>query len=499
MDYQFSNSPCPCLKRVLGEVRSLEQAQEIRLTDGMPDIGRILCGWGQVLQRSKEWNGDSMTLSAGIMVWVLYAPEDGSEARCVEGWIPFTMTWDLPETLPEGRMRIACLTRFVDARSVSARKIMVRAGVGAMAEAFVPHEALISVPGQELPGVEMKKVKYPLQVPVEAGEKIFTLEETLDLPGTVPEMGKLILYTLEPEIQEQRVMTDKVVFRGNARVHILYEGVEGKLHSWDFSLPFNQFADLEGSCAQEAEASLLCAVTALELEQTDGNSLHLKAGLTGQYVIEDRKMLEIVEDAYSPLGDLTVNREDLQMDRILENRRETVSAEASIPGDGALSVDVTFLPDYPRQRQTEKGILGEFSGTFQILYYGAGGELQSAVSRWEDQKMLEAGEEVRMTAFPLPAAEPQILMGGGDMKVRTEFSLQMTMEAGQGIPMVTGLEAGESREPDENRPSLILRRAGSQDLWELAKASGSTVGAIKSANHLENEPAPGQKLLIPIL
>ena len=149
LDYQFINSPCPFLKRVLGEVRSLEQAQEIRLTDGMPDIGRVLCGWGQILQRSKEWNGDSITLSAGMMVWVLYAPEDGSGPRTVEGWIPFSMTWDLPESMPEGKMQITCLTKFVDVRSISARKIMVRAGIGAMVQAYIPCEAQIYGPRKE--------------------------------------------------------------------------------------------------------------------------------------------------------------------------------------------------------------------------------------------------------------------------------------------------------------------------------------------------------------
>ena len=253
MDDTFLKSPCPCLKRVLGEVRNLEQAQEIRLTDGMPDIGRVLCGWGQILQRSKEWNGDSVSLSAGMMVWVLYVPEDGSETRIVEGWIPFSISWDLPESVPEGRLRIHCLTRFVDARNVSARKIMVRVGIGAMAEAFVPYEAQVYAPQGDMENIQLKKSKYPLRIPTEAGEKLFSLEETLDLPPTVPPMEKLILSTMDCEISEQRVLTDKAVFKGSAHVHILYRGTEGKLHSWDFSVPFSQFAELEDSCSQEAQ------------------------------------------------------------------------------------------------------------------------------------------------------------------------------------------------------------------------------------------------------
>lgn len=64
--------------------------------------------------------------------------------------------------------------------------------------------------------------------------------------------------------------------------------------------------------------------------------------------------------------------------------------------------------------------------------------------------------------------------------------------------MVTGLELGEQRRLDPNRPSLILRRIGEDRLWDIAKASNSTVEAIRKANGLQEEPAPNQMLLIPV-
>ena len=499
MELQFESSPCQCLKRVLCEVRCMEQAQEIRLTDGMPDIGRVLCGWGQVLVRSKEWNGDSISLSAGMMVWVLYAPEDGTEVRWVEGWIPFSVSWDLPENCPEGSFTVQCLNRFVDARSVSARKIMVRAGLGAMAQAFVPAQEEIFFPQQETAGAELKKVQIPMRLPREAGEKAFTLEEDLTLPGTVPPMDRVIYYCLEPEVQEQRVMTDKIVFRGAARLHILYREPGGNVHSWDFSVPFSQFDQLKQSCSAEAEVSVCCSVTALEAEQLEENRIHLKASLTGQYLVDDQQVLELIQDAYSPQRDLEVETRMLQLHGLLQKKKDMAAAEMNIPGEGEQAVDVQFLPDFPRLRTLPEGVRQELAGTFQILCYSGDGSLQAAVSRWEGSQTLAAGEDADITVQPLAPSEPQILLGGGDMKVRTEFPLQISAYSEEGIPMVTGLNLGEMRQPDENRPSLIIRRAGEGDLWSVAKATGSTVSAIRSANHLQQEPVDGQMLLIPIL
>ena len=68
----------------------------------------------------------------------------------------------------------------------------------------------------------------------------------------------------------------------------------------------------------------------------------------------------------------------------------------------------------------------------------------------------------------------------------------------QGFSMITAMETGEERQPDPNRPSLILRRAGESRLWDIAKSAGSTVEAIRSANGLTGEPNPEQMLLIPV-
>ena len=83
-----------------------------------------------------------------------------------------------------------------------------------------------------------------------------------------------------------------------------------------------------------------------------------------------------------------------------------------------------------------------------------------------------------------------------DMRGDLVLDLQ-TMDT-QGFSVVTALELGEIRQPDPDRPSLILRRLGEDTLWELAKATNSTVEAIRKANGLTGQPSADQMLLIPI-
>ena len=498
MEVSFSKMPFAYLEPVVREIQNSEQTQEWKLPDGMPDIGRILSAWGQAILRGKEWRSDGISASAGMMVWVLYAPEDGSAEQCLETWIPFQMRWELPENTPEGTLRVRCLTRFVDARTVSARKIMVRAGMAALAEAFSPAEAETYLPDKVPGDIQLLRSSYPVRLSKEAGEKAFLLEEDLTLPDSAPVPEKLAYYRLNPVLTDKKVLSSKVVFRGSGELHVLYCSTQGQLHSWDFSLPFSQFAELEQEHGTDAQADIQLMPTSLELERDEAGHLRLKCGIAAQFVITDKLPLEFVEDAYSPTQELTMQTQVLELPVVLDTRRETVYGEQSLPGAGNVVADVRFTPDFPRQRRVEQGVELETPGSVQVLYYGEDGSLQGASGRWEGKQHVAADENSQIMAFPLQAAEPQTMLGNGTITVKTELPLEVTAAARQEFPMVTGLAMGEARKLDPNRPSLILRRSGEDRLWDIAKASNSTVEAIRKANGLQEEPLPNQMLLIPV-
>lgn len=498
MELKFQKNICRYLKPAVNQVQNQELTQELRLSDGMPDVGRVLAGWGQVILRSKEWRGDSIAFSGGLTVWVLYLPEDGSAPRTLESWIPFQMQWDIPDGHREGSIRIQCMVRFVDARTVSARKIMVRAGVAALGEAFQPAEAEIGSPGELPEDVQLLKNTYPIRLHREAGEKSFLVDEDLTLPDSCPKPEKLVYYTVRPRVTESKVVANKVVFRGSGNLHLLYLSEEGQLHSWDFELPFSQFGELDGTYSPEAQADVSIGITSLELEKQEDGSMRLKCGMLAQYLLDDQEMLELVEDAYSPSRQVQMDTQMLELPAVLERKTESVTARQSIHQDANLIADVEYLPDFPRQRRTGDNVQMEIPGQFQVLYYGENGTLQSGTARFEEDRQIPADGDAGIGFTVLPGERPEANAGDSSMELRGDAVIRMTAVSNRGIPAVMGLELGEAAQPDPARPSLILRRAGDARLWDIAKSTGSTVDAIRKANMLETEPAAGQILLIPV-
>jgi len=493
VELQFKKRSICCLRRVKREPAVQELTQEVRLTDGMPDIGRVLCSWGQMIIRSKEWRGDTVTVVGGAMVWILYAPEDGSEPRCIDAWIPYQLRWEHMDADREGPLRISPLLRFVDARTVSARKFMVRAGAAAMAEALCPGAAQLYSPEEIPEDVELLKRVYPVRLPREAGEKTFQMDEEL----TQNDIHKLMSYTISPEITDCRVLANKLVFRGIGKLHLVYICSEGRIRTSDFEVPFSQFAELDNSYSPDARADICFGTTLLELDPEDGK-LRLKCGLVAQYLVDDRELIEIVEDAYSPRRTVNVQSEPLYLPSILEDRMETITASQSASGHRGEAVDANFMQDFPRQRQTVEGVEVEIPGMFQTLYYGEDGALQSANTRWETRMELSAGEDSRVDSVVIPQGIPQAVQSADGLELSAQLGLKLRTASNAGLPMVMGLELGEVQEPDAGRPSLILCRPGGETMWELAKRTGSTMAAIQKANSIQEEIPANRMILIPI-
>lgn len=497
MELQFDKKTLPCLQTVLRQTQTQEQTQEVRLPEGMPDIGRVIACWGQVIVRGKEWLSDRIGANGGVMAWVLYMPEDESMPQAVSAWLPFQMKWDIPQTRHDGTIVVKPYLRSSDARSLSARKLMVRVNLALCVEALVPAEAEFYQEDALPEDIRVLKKTYRLCIPAEAGEKAFQIEENFPLNG-LPQAEQMIRYELRPVLTEWKLMADKIVFRGSIMIHALYRDSGGQLHTWEQEVPFSQYGDLDREYEESCGLHMVLLVTNSELDTTAEEGLRLNAGISGQYVIYDKTMVPIVEDAYSPLRQVTVQMGEMAVPSVLEQLTKSVRVEQTVDNDASSVVDLACYPDYPQRISTTDGVQIQMPGSFQLLYKDTNGNLQSTNAYWEENLDLLTAPENTVNPDVSGVNTPQAVAGSGGVSMQADLACRVNTASGQGIPMATGLELGEEKKPDPNRPSLVLRRKGNESLWQIAKETGATVEGIMDANRLEGEPEENRMLLIPI-
>lgn len=495
MQLQWDKTQIPLLRRKVWEVQNQEQTLEVRLAEDMPDIGHIICGWGQSVLRGKEWRADCMSISGGVMAWILYAPEDGSAPRSVEAWLPFNMKWNFPPSQRDGVIQTNISLHGVNARVLSARKMMVRAAVSALGEGLEPTSVDHYVPGKAEDGIQLLKMSYPVRVLVEAGEKYITIDEDAVFSAGKPQ--KLVSCMVNPRLSEQKVVGGKAVFRGDCEIHTVFMGEDAQLHSEDFSVPFAQYADLDKDYDKEAQVTAMPAVSNLEPELLE-DGVRVKCGFVVQYGILDAYLLDVAQDAYSLTHQVAADLQELNVPAVLDKRLERREIAQSAPGEFTRIVEHSCLLEQPMTHRNGMQIDVQIPGMVQVLCQDDKGDYAAVHVRFTDAWSVPAGEDTDVTVTASPVAGASVSADGENITVRGAVDTQLTALAEQSIPMIAGIDVGEKLTEDPNRPSMILRRVGEESLWELAKNYGSTVDAIRKANTIEDVASSGQLLLIPV-
>lgn len=482
MELQWNKRPCAYIKTQFRQVQPQEQTQELRLTEEMPDIGRVLCAWGQPVVRSKEWRMDAVMVTGGVNASVAYMPEDGSGIKVMETWIPFQSKWNLQQTSREGTIRVKCLLRELDARLISARKLMLRANVAVFAEGLESSEVDVFSPDELPVGVEVLTNIYPAMIPKEAGEKQFFIEEELH----VPDASQWISFTAAPEITEHNLVGSRIVIRGVAKLHYVYLNDAGEINSGNQPIPFAQFIDLDGDYDKETLADILLILSTLEHELAP-DGVKVQCGIAAQYLVWNRELLEIAEDAYSNQCAVSIQQETVALPMQLDERTETVNFDSEPPRGNVL--DVVFRPDFPISYREGDCVHIEIPGNFQYLFLDSDANLQSMV-----QNAVATLDYPANTGCQLV---PYILETDFDEQ-SARMAVGVQTHVNQELSMISGLAMGEIYPTDQVKPTLILRRMNTDSLWQLAKESGSTMDAIRKANQLTSDPVEGEMLLIPV-
>lgn len=491
LEFKFEQTTVPFLQTIAGQMQSQEQTQQIRLADTMPDVKRIVSAWGQVMIRGKQWLGGSVQISGGVIVRVLYQGEADDKMQCVETWLPFQMEWDIPAQDRDGNIKVLPFLRSVDARALSDRKIMARATVGILMQATVPTEAAYYRECALPDDVQVLRRTYLLQLPVEQGEKLINMEETLTPPVT----GFVILRcNVLPSVSESRIISDKLVMRGNILFDMLLMDPDGKISKWQPEIPFSQFAQLNREYDPQAVADISFAVTELETEQKESGETLLKCSVLAQYTIYDRETVCVVEDAYSIDRSLEMKTHQMTVPSLLKDQKQSLQLTSNVQQEGQQILDVNVLMDDLQIRPNGKDLHIVPSGAFQVLLEDVEGNLVSSVSKWDSVLEMENDSDAELFVSSEQDGMP-ITMGNN---LSQQLLLNIKSVSGNPITMVSELTLGEENKPDPNRPSLVLCAMENEALWDLAKSTGSTVEAIMKANGLKNDPQPGQMLLIPI-
>ena len=154
-------------------------------------------------------------------------------------------------------------------------------------------------------------------------------------------------------------------------------------------------------------------------------------------------------------------------------------------------LDASARYQQPQISVDREGVAVRVAGQYQLLCCDEEGKMLPDTVKFEQRTPLASAEDNRVMLWPGAWCEDGASLEG-------MLSVAAFTFLASPVGMAVGLEIGQEKQPDPDRPSVILKRIAEEDLWTLAKRYGSTVDAIRNANQLMEDAESGMMLLIPV-
>ena len=505
MELELEQTQLAGYSAVLDTTLLHEETMEMIVPDACPDILRIVDTEAAVYLSSKDAMEGRTELSGSIKAWVLYLPDGEEGMRRVEVTIPFTCGSDSPALTSGCRVVAIPRVQGADTRVINPRKVLVRANLALSVRAYAPVTDTLCA-GLDAPseaGLEQLTEQMNTYVVACVEEKPFTFSDELNLSGGRSEAAELLKCRTSLVCGESKVIGNKLIFKGESTLQILYRSQENTICTADYTLPFSQIMEVSGA-GEEADCDLEIIPTQVScaLSPGDTRSFHVELGFLAQAVVREERTITLLSDLYSTQYQLEVERKSCDISRRLEHSMKSQSVR-EIVESGSLAR--TVLDSYVsvgqilQAREGDRLTLTADVGV-TILYEEEGGGTSAVRRQIPVSCQLELPEGCRCTCL-CRCPEPVLATPtAGGVEVRFPLEFWYTALAQDTASGVSGVHLDEDTPRDNGAaPSIVLRMVGTGErLWDIAKAYGTTRTDIMQANDLEEDFLPtGQLLLIP--
>lgn len=454
------------------------------IPDTYDDISRLLVTEFNLKIISKDVSFGKITVSGEVEANTLFIPEKSTTPESVITSIPFTADF-AAENADSSSFAVAQLRLIAaDWRELNPRKIGVNADVAVEVKAFSRMEMNIPCDRPEnCDGAFFKADTKQVKSISLVSEKLATIEAEHEAEG----IKDVVFGGTECFCDSSELVGNKLIIKGHTHSRIIYRMENGELSSLEYDTPFSQLFDHdEDAEISDCETTML---TAGEYYEVNGSMLNMELRVVMQLVCRVNREVTYVADAYFCASEYELVTDETEV--TVEN--ESTVYEQNIQ----LSCE---LPENQRKicvtgAQTGKLSLSGSTVTVPVTV--------NALSLGDDNvysfRLRGNAEFEDISCENLRAWTDNISCAiiGNHAEFEARVKLKGNCAVKDRIEAVSAISVNV--EVNKNiSPSVIIARAESGDIWDIAKKYGADQNRVAEINALQDgEDIRGRMLLIP--
>ena len=483
---------------------------EFILPDYLAEIVRIVKCMGTPHIVSKQRADQKIILDGYVHFHLLYTSEDGAKLYSFEQSIPFTKQIDAKVAVEDALVETAVKGEYINCRATNPRAISVRSSVSIRVKAVGKAEqtVLSDVSGM---GVQMKKERFSATVPAASGQKAFSLEDETDLALSSPPEAVLGVDSYL-SIDDYKVITGKVILKGECRNHVSYLLQNNQVESADYTIPVSQIVDIENCSADMAfsvrAAGLDCKAELKQNIEGENTVLSTQMVCEASVVCYRQEEIETIRDLFSTTFESEYKTRPFTASSvsILPKQAFTVTRQVKLDGPALTTVYDVWGEVNLLIQKMEEGVLVA-AGNVKATVIGADGEgtLHFSEKNVDFETRIPApGDGQNQTAdltVKLAGSSASLAPdGGAELRFDLEGEAVLTSTFTGNVVEDLSVDEESPKETDKNIALTIYYCDRGEDVWQIAKRYNTSVEGIVQENSLEGDTVPEKRtLLIPIV
>ena len=501
MELSLSQQYLNYYETVLVRTLAHEEAIEAIVPDAKPDILSVADTEGQVNLKAKQAQEGRCELAGVISLSVLYLPEGAAGLQRMDIGVPFTTILDDGAISDSARLVIEPKVVRAETRLLNPRKILVRVEIATILRVLMPRSAAICAQAEaeaEL-GLEQRSSTESAYWTTAVEEKAFSISEDLSIPTGRPAAVSVLKYRTSLLSGESKLIGNKLVFKGDLLLQVVYACAESGVEQISFTLPFSQIMEINGT-GDETDTAVCLYQTDVEcrLVGEEGRTLQFSIGLVSQVTVSEKRSHTMLRDIYSTEQLLETEEKSYCFAHLQERSDRTQNLREIIetPILPAQVLDAYATTGQVQQSREGSQYMFTCDVTAHLLYEGDDGAVKQVNQEFQVSQTLEGRADCTCRAGFRVVGEVVAVPVAAGIEVRILLTFSYEMLENQDYVGVCDVRLAGERERGSAQPSLVLRNVVDESLWDIAKHYGITRQDVMRANDLESEEQLGGKVLL---
>ncbi|HIR48293.1 MAG TPA: DUF3794 domain-containing protein [Candidatus Caccousia avicola] len=506
MDYTAQRNPLSVIELLYDGCQEQSVDLDISLPDYCPDIQKILkCQvYPRILDRTLA--GDHIEISGTYTVKILYLDAVNGTIRCCENGSPFSCTIPMKKNIERGKIKAFARVEYINCRAASSRRLDVHGSFSICVKVYgsADCEAVCSIVGDD---IEQRTLEIPFSRMSAFCVQNFHVEEVLELPGTKPEAETLLHSSAVVNMQDYKVIQNKLMVKGDVTLHLLYASPseEYSLETMEYAIPFTQMLDCDG-IEEEDRSDVRLSVIGTDVQiknDYSGGKVFFDAQirLCADITAFQNKQTTIVSDAYSRSYEMALEYQQKNAEELTEIFGDSMMKKISFPMEQEVSkvIDVWSELCSVSPSKEENGLT--LDGKFSICMLAVSSDGKpfyfERLADFQHKRPFAGDGELRCDA-DASIAGLSYRITGNELEIKAEISVSGSVFSRRSCRMVEAAHADETkpRERDRSAALILYYAEAGEALWDIARLYCTSMEAIQRENGLECEKMDSKGMLL---